>query len=806
MSECSSRSRLKVRSALIATAALLLASCSSPEDRAKGYYEHGLQLLAAHDNAKAAIEFRNAVKIKKDLVGGWRGLAEIDEANQNWGGVVANLRTVVQLDPSDLDSKLKLGKLLLLAGGLDEALNLVNSMGDAGSRNAAVHTLKAAVLFKLNDHAGGVQEAQAALAIDPGYPDALIVLAGDRLAASDPKGALSILNGKAGSHADELEKNLGIQLLKIKIFEQIGDVASVEGIFRNLIAQNPEKPEYRKLLIKFYIDQKRPEDAEKEMRAFVAAHPADLQAGLDLIRFVYTVKKNPAGARQELLDRINAGGEVFQYRLALADMDFLESKFADGVLLLQNVIKDDHSSDHVMTAQTALAQVYLKRKDLDSAEPLVADILHKDSRNTNGLKLRASIRMERGQLDAAVADLRQALNDQPRSVELMSQLAVAYERSGSIELAEKQYADATRASDFGPGVGLQYVAFLRRRGSVERVEDVLSELNSHRPNNVQVLSALAQARLARQNYLGAQEIAEQIRKIGNQSDIADQILGAALIGRKKFDDSIAAFQTAYNADPTAQPMAALVRALAAANKPDQAVGFLQSVLKTNPANAEALVLLGSLQLRNKQPDQAVKNFTAAIKAQPKDVNGYRALSEFYVVQNKDDEALKVVRSGLEQQPDSFVLHLALAGLLERKGDFDEAIAEYESMLDKQSGNLIIVNNLASLLADHRSDKPSLDKAQALAVTLRKSPVPQFKDTLGWVSYREGDYKSAVSLSEEAAADLPNAALVRYHLGMSYVAAGQPDKGADQLKKALDLSPPEDLANQIHAALRKAAPQ
>jgi tetratricopeptide (TPR) repeat protein len=799
------RPRGKIRMAFVVAAVFQLAGCGSPEDRAKGYYEHGMQLLAAHDNARAAIEFKNAVKAKKDLVGAWRGLAQIDELNQDWGGVVGNLRTVVQLDPSDVEAKLKLGKVLILTGRLDEALNLVNSISEADSQSAAVRTLKAGVLFKLNDSAGAEREARAALELDPGFPDALMVLAGTRLAVGDPKGALSILDQNPGSHADEVEKSLGIELLKIKIFERTGDSQGIEGILRKLVEQNPEKAEYRKLLIKFYVDQKRPDDAEKEMRAFAAAHPGDVQAGLDLIRLIYTVKKNPAGARQELVDRINAGGDVFKYQLALADMDFSEGKLAEGVELLQSLIKDDRTSDHVLTAQAILAQVYLGRKDLDAAEPVVADILRKDGRNTNGLKLRAAIRMERGQLDAAVTDLRQALNDQPRSTELMLMLAVAYERSGSIELAEKQFADATRASDFDIGAGLQYVAFLRRRGNVERVEDVLTELNSHRPNNVQVLSALAQVRLARQNYVGAQEVGEQIRKISNQSKVADEILGAALIGRKKFDDSIAAFQSAYNADPTAQPMSALVRALVAANKPDQALGFLQSVLKANPGNAEALVLLGSLQLRN-QPDQALKNFTAAIKAQPKDVTGYQALSEFYVSQNKGDEALKVVRSGLEQQPDSFTLHLALAGLLERKGDYDAAIAENEFMLGKQSGNLIIANNLASLLADHRSDKASLDKAQTLAVSLRKSQVPQFKDTLGWVSYREGDYKNAVSLSEEAVTDLPNVAIVRYHLGMSYVAAGQPDKGIEQLRKALDLAPPEDLANQIHAALRKVAPQ
>ena len=58
-------------------------------------------------------------------------------------------------------------------------------------------------------------------------------------------------------------------------------------------------------------------------------------------------------------------------------------------------------------------------------------------------------------------------------------------------------------------------------------------MNKRRPNNASVLSALAQVRLARQNWSGAQEIAESIRRIDSSGGVADQILGTALIGRDR---------------------------------------------------------------------------------------------------------------------------------------------------------------------------------------------------------------------------------------------------------------------------------
>jgi tetratricopeptide (TPR) repeat protein len=229
-------------------------------------------------------------------------------------------------------------------------------------------------------------------------------------------------------------------------------------------------------------------------------------------------------------------------------------------------------------------------------------------------------------------------------------------------------------------------------------------------------------------------------------------------------------------------------------------------LKASPSNVEAYVLLGSVQLATKSLDAARQNFMTAIQKDPKNPVGYRALSDFYLIQKDYDEALKVTRAGLNQQPDNSALHLALAGILEQSGDYAGAIAEYQDLLVKAPGSIIVANNLASLLADYRSDKASLDQAQVLASSLQKSTVPQFKDTLGWVNYREGDYKDAVPLLEDAAAAMPNLALVHYHLGMSYIAISLPAKAAEQFKMALGQTPDPELSEKIRAALTKISTQ
>jgi cellulose synthase operon protein C len=795
------RSSAAIRPALIALSVILLAGCSSEEDRARSYYEQGMKLLSEHESKKAAIELRNAVRLKRDLIEGWRALAAIDEANGDWRHAVADMRTIVELAPSDVPAKLKLGKLLLLAGSSHEALSLANAGLDLDYRNAELHALKAATALKLDNPAEAVREAQTALELDPTNADALMILAIDRLRKGDAKGALSLFQDPAVAQAKNLDNNVGFQLLKIKLFGQTGDLKSAEAALKKLVELNPQEPGYRKLLVNFYVEQRRTDDAEKELRGLAAG--SNSEAALDLIRFLYTTKRDPVAARQELNRRISAGGEVFPYQMALADMDFADGKLADGRQLLEGLISPESSPEHGRTAKIALAQIYLSDRNFEPAEKLATDVLRDDPHNVSALKLRASVRLERAQPDAAIADLVDALNYQPRSTDLVLLLARAYERSGLIELADKQFADATRISDLDANIGLEYAAFLQRRGSIARAEDIIIGLDKRRPNNVHVLSALAQVRLARQNWRGAQEIAESIRRINNSGGVADQILGTALIGRNKYDEAITAFQNAFNAAPTAaQPMGSLVGALLKANRKDQAVTFLKSALTKNPDNADALVLLGSIQLSSGAPDLALKNFLAAAKAHPKDIVGYRALVDLYISQKNYDEAIKVVRSGIQQQPDVISLHMILAGALERKADYESAISEYEFILGKQPGNLIAANNLASLLLDHRTDMASLKKTQSLAAILRKSEIPQFKDTLGWASYHQGDYRSAVSLSEEAVAALPDQAVTRYHLGMGYIATGQFGRASEELKKALELAPNNELAQEIRSALQK----
>src|SRR5262249_40571471 len=159
-----------------------------------------------------------------------------------------------------------------------------------------------------------------------------------------------------------------------------------------------------KQLVVHYAARQQLDEAERELRAIAAATPDDVGAELDLVRFLRLVK-GPAAARQELLTRTNTEGEAFPYQMALAEFDLAQGNVIESIQLLEKVISAGSSREHVVAAQTKLAEIHLSRKNLDVAESLVTKILRSDGRNTDGLRLRAVIRLERGQLDAAITDV-----------------------------------------------------------------------------------------------------------------------------------------------------------------------------------------------------------------------------------------------------------------------------------------------------------------------------------------------------------------------------------------------------------------
>ena len=238
----------------------------------------------------------------------------------------------------------------------------MNQANEIDPKHANTHVLKAAILLRLNDHKGAIQEAQKALEIEPGNPQATAVLATEKYLSDDNQGALRVLEGLPPADKDDI----GIVLLKVKIFEKMGDLQQLELQLRKLVELRPDQTAFKAELVKFYVAHQRPDEAEKLLRSIAAANPADTAAALEVARLLLATKGS-AAARQELDARIKAGGNIFPFQLALVDLDVFDGKFTEASHSLEKLISSAASPADAIAARTKLAAMQLSRKNITAS-------------------------------------------------------------------------------------------------------------------------------------------------------------------------------------------------------------------------------------------------------------------------------------------------------------------------------------------------------------------------------------------------------------------------------------------------------
>src|SRR5882762_5055554 len=101
----------------------VLVGCGWPDQHHQKYYESGMGLIEKKDDLGARLELLKAVKYKSDKVEVWRALAGVDERTKA-NSLFLDLRRIVELDPDDLDARLKLARMMVGGGAADAALKV----------------------------------------------------------------------------------------------------------------------------------------------------------------------------------------------------------------------------------------------------------------------------------------------------------------------------------------------------------------------------------------------------------------------------------------------------------------------------------------------------------------------------------------------------------------------------------------------------------------------------------------------------------------------------------------------------------
>ena len=198
-----------------------------------------------------------------------------------------------------------------------------------------------------------------------------------------------------------------------------------------------------------------------------------------------------------------------------------------------------------------------------------------------------------------------------------------------------------------------------------------------------------------------------------------------------------------------------------------------------------LLLAGLLDAYGDAPDEALTLIETAKKIDPENPRIYTMSAGILARKGEIDKAIEKYRTLTQKKPDSAESYMVLGTLLDETGNRDGAKKAYLRVLELNSEFAAAANNLAWLMDN--SPQGDLGEALRLALSAKENAPdnPYITDTLGWVHYKRGSQKLALTQFSMAIEKQPYNPTFRYHLALALHADGQVAKAKKEIKKCLE---------------------
>lgn len=790
---------------------LFLAACESSEERAEKHYENALALMAEGDNDRAIVELRNVFQLNGSHLEARHAIAKLilnHEGNKQ--GAYSQYLRLVEQYPDDLEARIALSRIAFQVGNWDELERHGSKAAELAPNDADVRVITMMRDYRaafLNEDEDKLQTiTQQALETVKARPKDLLLR------------ELLIDNSIRGREFSEALAQLDIAIeqdptlerywsMRLQILIQLGDEEGTEAQLVDLVDRFPEDAERKAMLVRYYLARNRLDDTETFLRQLVEEAPADEPTPrVDLIRFLTELRGIDA-AKLEIDRAIGTVENPTPFIILKAGLDFTTNNQELAISTLETLLESAEPSNETNGIRVTLARMFLTTGNEVGARSLVETVLADDPTNINALKMNANWLIEANDPNAAIAALRTALDQDSEDADALTLMASAYDRTGSTELARDFLSLAVEASNNAPEETIRYVRLLISEERYLPAEDLLLAAIRLEPQNVSLLNLAGQLYISMDDQGRAEQVVETLRRIDTPeaSQAAIRIEAERLNQNSGIEGALSYLSDVANAaDATLTSQVMLIRAQLASGNGEAAIELAEKLLADNPDDPSAQLVVAAAAGGGGDLARAEEIYRSILVKFPEEAGIWSQLSQIKMRQGEPEAARAIIEEGLALNPESPQLLWATASFLERDGDFESSIAIYERMYAEDTSSMIVANNLASLLAAHRSDPESLDRAWNIARRFRDSDIPAIQDTYGWIIHLRGDSGEAVDYLLSAAENLPSDTLTQFHLAEVLFALDRSEEALAQYRVVLELAGATDTRPQIAVARERLA--
>jgi len=599
-----------------------------------------------------------------------------------------------------------------------------------------------------------------------------------------------------------------------------------------VVAADPRNAQAHTVLGEMHTAEQAWPEAIREYQKAMELDPAAV-ANYSGLALAYTLTGRAPEAEATLKRAIEVQPNSIDLRLNLGRFYLMQHRLADAEMAMQAATAADPSA---VQPRTMLAKIYLDAGKPAAAERVCTELKNRASDDPEAYGALASFYEATGQKEKAAAELQVLAASKPKDIDLKARLAdllvdlqrtaeaerlnqevlsanpgnaLALVSKGRLLLADQRFADARAAleqavkSD-GQSAAAEYYLGVAQvaLGVSSMARASFSRALELAPGMSDAAVALADLDVQGGDYDTGLRLARQALDQNPGATTASVIAARALLAKGEAAQAEPLLRTALERDPANLPaLGAMLDVESAQGKIKESVRRLNAVVAQHPQDARLQLLLGLACLKQNDLDRAESSVKQAIAIDPKTPNAYGVLAEIGRARGTLGPAIASYKAAIEQNPQKVENYMALSGLYEKQGNWEEAKRAAERAHAMDPGSPFIANNLAYLYLEHGGDlNMALSLAQQAKQKLPDSPI--VSDTVGWAYYKLRSPAAAVAQLSESVRNAPGNAMYHYHLGMAYMAAGNPGNAARSLSKALAVSSDFPDAANARSALQQ----
>lgn len=177
------------------------------------------------------------------------------------------------------------------------------------------------------------------------------------------------------------------------------------------------------------------------------------------------------------------------------------------------------------------------------------------------------------------------------------------------------------------------------------------------------------------------------------------------------------------------------------------------------------------------------------KMDPLTVGGTLQLAQRYLDRGEITRAMELYQEALKRAPDDIAAIYGLGYGLLKVGRLNEAARAFATILEKDEKSASGRNALAYIYAEQGENLAQAERLVTEAISLEPALGGYWKDTLGWVQFRQGHFPQALETLQLAQSALPlDDAAMRaennYHLATVMTVLGKSSEAAEAMAAAL----------------------